>query len=150
MNKSNSLSFNLADIKKALADGKLVEFETHGFSMIPLLHDGGDKVLLQKTNSLKLNDVALCKTDGGRYVLHRVINLNSGGYTLKGDNCITTEHCSCDDDVVGVAIGFIRNGKKISVNDKGYLFYVRHRAFFLKMWRIFWRITDFFVKIFNR
>ncbi len=150
MSKSNSLSLNLAEIKKTLADGKLVEFETHGFSMIPLLHDGGDKVLLKKTNFLKLNDIALCKTDEGRYVLHRVINLNNGGYTLKGDNCITTEHCSSDDDVVGVAVGFIRKGKNISVNDKSYLFYVKHRVFFLKMWRVFWRITDFFVKIFHR
>lgn len=147
---SNSLSSNLPDIKKALDTGKIVEFETHGFSMIPLLHDGGDKVLLRKAKFLKLNDVALCKTDEGRYVLHRVINLNNSGYTLKGDNCVTTEHCTGNDDVIGVAVGFIRKGRKISVNSWSYQFYVRHRTLFLKLWRVFWHVVNFFVKLFRR
>ena len=147
---SNSLSSNLPDIKKTLAQGKLVEFETHGFSMIPLLHDGGDKVILKKSVSLKLNDVALCKTDEGRYVLHRVIDLNNGGYTLMGDNCVTSERCAGDDDVVGVAVGFIRRGKMISADSKRYRVYVRHRVLFLKLWRSFWHLADSLVKIFRR
>lgn len=151
MSKPNGIESQIPEMRSALQSGKLVEFETHGFSMIPLLHDGGDRVILaQPSFPLRLNDVALCKTDEGRYVLHRVIAINNGGYTLCGDNCVTTEFCVGDSDVVGVAAAFIRNGKKTEVSSKKYRFYVRHRAFFLKLWRVRWRISDFFVRLFRR
>ncbi len=150
LNKRNDLFSQLPDMIDALQSGKLVEFETHGFSMIPLLHDGGDRVVLKKAeNQLNIDDVVLCKTDEGKYVLHRVISTENG-YTLKGDNCMTTEHCAGDADVVGVATAFIRNGKTISVDSRYYRFYVHHRAFFLGLWRLFWRITDWFVKRFRK
>lgn len=149
MNKSNDLISQLPDIVSSLQSGKLVEFETHGFSMVPLLRDGGDRVILKKADKpLAVGDVALCKTDDNRYVLHRVLSVEDG-YILKGDNCILTEHCSGDSDVIGVAVAFIRKGKTIETADKKYLFYVRHRAFFLKVWRLFWSIADRLVKIFR-
>lgn len=149
MNKSNDLISQLPDIVSSLQNGKLVEFETHGFSMIPLLRDGGDRVILKKADKpLRVGDVALCKTDDNRYVLHRVLSVEDG-YILKGDNCVLTEHCPGDSDVIGLATAFIRNGKIIEVTDKKYLFYVRHRAFFLKVWRLFWSIADRIVKIFR-
>jgi len=151
LNKPDGIKVQIPEMSRALESGKLVEFETHGFSMIPLLHNGGDRVILKQPNfPLQVNDVALCKTDDGRYLLHRVISLNNGGYTLRGDNCTATEFCSCDDDVVGVAVSFIRRGKVIEVNSGKYRFYVRHRALFLKLWRAFWRISDFFVRLFRR
>ena len=147
MNKRSDLLSQLPDMISVLQSGKPIEFETHGFSMIPLLHDGGDRVVLKKADKpLEVGDVALCKTDDNRFVLHRVISVDNG-YTLKGDNCVTTEHCSCDENVIGVAVAFIRNGKLIETADKKYLFYVRHRAIFLKLWRLFWTIADRFVKI---
>lgn len=150
LNKQNDLASQLPDMISALQNGKLVEFETHGFSMIPLLHESGDRVLLKKAEKpLEAGDVALCRTDCGRFVLHRVIS-NENGYTLKGDNCVTTEHCTGDSDVIGVATAFIRRGKTVNTTDKSYLFYVRHRGFLLKLWRFFWRIADFFVKIFRK
>ena len=152
MNKrKNDLASQLEAMQKALDEGKLVEFETHGFSMIPLLHDGGDKVILRKHKSnLRCGDVALCRTDEGRFVLHRVVELKNAGYVLQGDNCINKEFCAGDDDVIGVAVAFIRKGKKVSVTSRKYMFYVRHRKFFLKLWRTVWRIVDFFIKIFRR
>lgn len=149
MNNFNDLASQLPKMISVLQSGKSVEFETHGFSMIPLLHDGGDRVILRKADKpLEVNDVALCKTDDGRFVLHRVVSKDCG-YTLKGDNCVTTEHCSGDSDVIGIASAFIRKGKIIETSDKKYLFYVRHRAFFLKIWQLFWSIADRLVKIFR-
>ncbi len=151
MSKPNGIESQIPEMRSVLQSGKLVEFETHGFSMIPLLHDGGDMVILaQPSFPLRLNDVALCRTDDGRFVLHRVVAINDGGYTLRGDNCVTTEFCADDSDVVGVASAFIRNGKKIEVSSKKYRFYVKHRTFWLKLWRVWWRISDCFVKLFRR
>lgn len=151
MSKANDLISQLPAMRQALGNGKKVEFETHGHSMIPLLHDGGDKVILTLNKaSLKVNDVALCKTSDGRYVLHRVVALDGNGYVLKGDNCVNTEYCQSDDDVVGVACCFIRRGKAISVTDKKYLFYVKHRNFILRLWRAFWCVADTVTGLFHR
>ena len=149
MNKCNDLVSQLPDIVSSLQSGILVEFETHGFSMVPLLRDGGDRVILKKADKpLAVDDVVLCKTDDNRYVLHRVMSVDDG-YTLKGDNSVLTEHCSGDSDIIGVAVAFIRKGKIIEATDKKYLFYVRHRALFIKIWRLFWSVADRFVKIFR-
>ena len=151
MSNPNSIENQVPEMRKALQNGKKVEFETHGFSMIPLLHDGGDSVILEKPQfPLNVNDVALCRTDEGRYVLHRVISHDNGGYTLRGDNCSTTEFCAGDSDVIGVACSFIRRGRLIDVKSGKYLFYVRHRDCFLKLWRVFWKVSDYFVKLFRR
>ena len=151
MSNPKGIESQIPQMRKALQSGKMVEFETHGFSMIPLLHNGGDSVILEKPRfPLNINDVALCRTDEGRYVLHRVISHNNGGYTLRGDNCSTTEFCVGDADVVGVACSFIRRGKNIEVNSRKYRFYVCHRVTFLKIWRLYWNISDFFVKLFRR
>lgn len=149
MNKCNDLVSQLPDIVASLQSGKLVEFETHGFSMVPLLRDGGDRVILKKADKpLAVDDVVLCKTDDNRYVLHRVVSVDDG-YTLKGDNSVLTEHCSGDSDIIGVAVAFIRKGKIIEATDKKYLFYVRHRALFIKIWRLFWAVADRLIKIFR-
>lgn len=151
MSNPKGIESQIPEMRKALQNGKKAQFETHGFSMIPLLHDGGDSVILEQPRfPLKVNDVALCRTDDGRYVLHRVIALDNGGYTLRGDNCCTTEFCVGDSDVIGLACSFIRKGRVIDVEGKKYLFYVRHRSFFLKLWRIFWKVSDFFVRLFRR
>lgn len=147
MKSENTLAVLEPKIRNALGKGSLVEFETHGHSMIPLLHDGGDKVVLQKSEGkLKVNDVVLCKTDDGRYVLHRITDVCNGGYALKGDNCISGEFCKSDEDVIGKAVAFIRRGKRIDVNSFKYRFYVRHRKLFLRLWQCFWKIADNVVK----
>ena len=151
MSKRNDLVSQLPQMCAALQSGKMVEFETHGISMIPLLHDVGDTVILKKADSkLSVGDVALCRTNDARYVLHRVITVDGDGYILKGDNCVNTERCASHSDVIAVADSFVRNGKRISVSDKKYRFYVRHRSLILKLWRAYWKVSDFFVKLFRK
>lgn len=148
LSKPNGIESQIPEMRIALQNGKLIEFETHGFSMIPLLHNGGDRVVLSQPRfPLEVNDVALCKTDDGRYVLHRVVSVNNCGYTLRGDNCVTTEFCADDNDVIGVAVSFIRRGKLIEANSRKYRYYVRNRKVLLNLWRAYWRISDFFVKL---
>ncbi len=152
MNKNNNYSNSLVELepqmRAELEAGKLVEFETHGFSMIPLLHDGGDRVVLEKPHGkLELDDVVLCKTTLDKYVLHRVVGFEGNGYATKGDNCLIGEYCRCDADVIGKAVGFVRKGKYVDVNSDSYKFYVKHVYFFVNLWRKFWRIADFFVRL---
>lgn len=143
MNSDNSLKKLEPELRAAIDSGKIAEFETHGFSMIPLLHDGGDKVRLVKPEGrLKLNDVALCVTDTGKYVLHRVVEVKDSGYVLRGDNCIGCEFCRGDSDVIGVACAFIRRGKLVKTTSSSYRFYCRFRKPLLKLWQVFWSCVD--------
>ncbi len=145
MSEQNNLNNIEPEIRKSLAQGRLVTFETHGISMLPLLHDGGDKVVLKRPEGkLNINDVALCKTDANRFVLHRVVAFEGDGYRLLGDNCSTGEFCPNDSMVTGVAVGFVRRGKQISVESFSYKFYVRHRRLLLKLWQLFWYLGDNF------
>ena len=131
------------ELRATIDSGKIAEFETHGFSMVPLLHDGGDRVRLVKPKGkLSVEDVALCVTDTGKYVLHRVIGLKDGGYVLKGDNCIGTEFVKSDSDVIGVACAFIRRGRLIETNSSVYKFYCRFRKPLLRIWQLFWNVAD--------
>ncbi|MBQ6931131.1 MAG: S24/S26 family peptidase [Clostridia bacterium] len=143
MSDKKSLRELEPELRAAINSGKVAEFETHGFSMIPLLHDGGDKVRLVKPEGrLAVGDVAFCVTDTGKYVLHRVIQIKDSGYILKGDNCTSTEFCKGDGDVIGVAGAFIRRGRLIDVNSFSYRFYCRFRKPLLRLWQLFWKLAD--------
>ena len=143
MSDKKSLRELEPELRAVINAGKVAEFETHGFSMIPLLHDGGDRVRLVKPGEkLAVGDVALCVTDTGKYVLHRVIALKDGGYVLKGDNCTGTEFCKGIDDVIGVACAFIRRGRIIKTDSLSYSLYCRYRKPLLRLWQLFWRIAD--------
>lgn len=143
MSDNKSLRELEPELRATIDSGKIAEFETHGFSMIPLLHDGGDRVrLIKPGGKLAIGDVALCVTDMGKYVLHRVTELKDGGYVLKGDNCISTEFCTGDGDVIGVACAFIRRGRLIETDSSLYRFYCRFRKPLLRLWQLFWKVAD--------
>lgn len=151
MSDKKSLRELEPELRATIDAGKIAEFETHGFSMIPLLHDGGDKVRLVKPKGkLNVGDVALCVTDTGKYVLHRVIALKDDGYIFKGDNCIGTEFCKCDGDVIGIACAFIRRGRLISTESLSYRLYCRFRKPLLCFWQLFWKVSDKFVTLKNK
>lgn len=143
MSDQKRLKIVAPQIRESLCKGNVAEFETHGHSMIPLLHDGGDKVrLIKPEGGLKVGDVAFCYTDDERYVLHRVTGIRNGGYTLRGDNCLNSEFCRSDDDVIGVACAFIRNGRLIQTDSLRYRFYCRFRKQLLSLWKYFWKYAD--------
>lgn len=66
--------------------GKTIYSFTYGTSMLPLL-EKGDLVVVRKTSSFKVGDVALYENlDLKRHVLHRVLRVDGDRYTLQGDN----------------------------------------------------------------
>ena len=104
-------------------DGKLV-YRTRGVSMLPMLHENRDLVIIRVPSSrLKKHDVALYRR-GTDYVLHRVIGVEEGGYRILGDNTYNVERVA-ESDVIGVLTEFVRRGRTIPVTDRRYLAYVR-------------------------
>lgn len=109
-----------------LNNGGKVTFTPRGTSMLPMLRDGEDVVILEKPKGrLNLFDVAFYKRDNGQYVLHRVYNFETGGcYVMCGDNQFALEHGIRNDQIIAVMTAFFRKGKSYTVQSLKYRFYV--------------------------
>ena len=108
--------------------GKLI-YSNHGGSMLPLIKEGRDLVVIVTPPSgrLKKYDVPLYKRgDSRKYVLHRIIRVIDDGYVIRGDNCYFKELDVKDDDIIGVLSCVIRKGgREVSVDSFGYKLYSR-------------------------
>ncbi|MBQ2570147.1 MAG: S24/S26 family peptidase, partial [Ruminococcus sp.] len=80
MNKETTLDEVMELILEKLDAGGNVTFTPNGTSMLPMLRDGEDVVVLSKPKGrLHLFDVALYRRDNGQYVLHRVLDFGYDG-----------------------------------------------------------------------
>lgn len=112
-------------IKERLAAGQSVSFFPRGTSMLPMLRQGRDSVVLSPLpERLKKYDLPLYQRENGQYVLHRIVEVGNT-YTCIGDNQFVLEpeleHCQ----MIGVVTEFTRNGKCISTGAAGYRLYCR-------------------------
>ena len=116
LNKEVGLDDVMQIIAEKLETGGSVTFNPKGTSMLPMLRDGDDTVVLSKPKGrLHLFDLPLYRRKDGSYVLHRVVNFGSdGSYTMCGDN----------DDVIGVVTAFYRKGKPYTVDSMKYRAYL--------------------------
>ena len=75
-------------IEEVLASGGEFKMYPKGISMLPLIKQGVDSVVLVRDKApLKKHDIAFYKRDNGQFVLHRVMSCESDGtYTMCGDN----------------------------------------------------------------
>ena len=75
----------LEEAASLLEEGREVVITPLGYSMLPFIRGGKDQVTLRKMPSVQVGDIALVRLPGQRYVLHRVINVDSDAVTLMGD-----------------------------------------------------------------
>ena len=105
-------------VESEIKSGRSVKFRVKGNSMMPLLRNGKDEVVVgpYDKEELKLFDVILFRqTD--RYVLHRIIQKRGSRYLMQGDGvCRFYEECE-DTDIIGVVRRVCRpSGKKIETD----------------------------------
>lgn len=101
----------LPEIIKLLEEGHSVTLQLRGFSMRPFLEDKRDKALLTKAKDIKVGDAVLAENMPKHYVLHRIIKIENGIVTLRGDGNLGVETCRIE-DVKASVIGFYRKGRK--------------------------------------
>lgn len=112
-------------ILERLAAGGTVKFTPRGISMTPMILGGRDQVILAPlTDKLKKYDLPLYQRDDGHYVLHRILKTGET-YTCIGDNQFFYETGIRPDQMLAVAVGFVRKGRKYSVNQLRYRAYCR-------------------------
>jgi hypothetical protein len=109
--------------EKELAVHGRFMYKNVGTSMMPLIREGKDVMIIERPNGrLKKYDVALYKKNGS-YILHRVIKVRESDYVIVGDHCTVREYGITDSDIIGVMKGLIRSGKELDLNSFGYKFY---------------------------
>ena len=111
-------------IKKAIDNGEEFNLITAGTSMLPMLRDRKDTVVLaEKKGKLRKYDLPLYKRADGSFVLHRIVGIEKDGYKMSGDNHLMIEYPVTDEQIIAVTTAFIRDGKRISTSSMGYKLY---------------------------
>lgn len=112
-------------IRERLEAGETVEFMPRGVSMLPLLRQGRDAVVLSPLpERLRKYDVVLYRRRNGQYVLHRIVECGET-YTCMGDNQFAREPGLRREQMIAVMTAYRRDGKLRSVTATGYRVYVR-------------------------
>lgn len=111
--------------REQLNAGKNVWFSPRGISMLPMLRQGVDSVMLSPvTGRLKKYDLPLYRRDDGKYILHRIVKVGRT-YTCIGDNQFELEPGVRKDQLIAVVTAFTRGKKLHSVKEPGYRLYCR-------------------------
>lgn len=139
MSKDINLNDYLPIVKEKLESGGEFVFTPKGSSMLPMLN-GTDSVTIKKCENklLKYDLPFYYRERTGQFVIHRIIGFDkSGGYVISGDNQIEKEYGITDSDIIGVVVGFNKEGKYHSVNELPYKLYCVRRVLFRPVRRVF-------------
>lgn len=96
-----------------------------GRSMLPMLRQGKDTVELKKASErLKKYDLPMYRGPGGKYVMHRIVDVKDDHYVCLGDNTYVYEKVRRE-QIVAMVCAFYRGDRRISVEAPGYRLYCR-------------------------
>lgn len=114
-------------MQEMLDSGGTVNFNPRGTSMLPMLHNSGDRVVIKAPDKpLKKYDLPLYRRKDGHFVLHRIVRKPKNNiYSMCGDNQWVIENGIEHSQIIGVVTKFVRNGKEISVDNVWYKIYCR-------------------------
>lgn len=116
--------------RERLAAGQKIQFSPRGISMLPMLRQGKDSVILSPIpEKLKKYDLPLYQREDGKYILHRIVEVGRT-YTCIGDNQFHYECGVRREQMIALVTGFTREDKEISVENRMYRIYcvVWHRS----------------------
>ncbi|MFR9503008.1 MAG: hypothetical protein SNH73_00970 [Rikenellaceae bacterium] len=128
-----------------VASGERVVLLTKGQSMLPFIVGGRDSVELTRVDSeICVGDILLAKiSNPTRYVIHRVIKIESKKITLMGDgNLIGSEECHMS-DVAARITSIVKPHKIINPNSK-------QQRVLAKFWRTLQPIRRYLLAILRR
>ena len=124
--------------RECLAAGQSVRFSPRGVSMLPMIRQGIDSVVISPLpDILKKYDTPLYQRDDGKYILHRIVEVGDT-YTCIGDNQFDPETGVRQDQMIALVTGFYRGEKYHSVNESAYRLYCRFWHYSRPI-RHFWR-----------
>lgn len=135
----------LKEVCELIADGRDVTLRVRGVSMRPFLEDRRDMIVLTRlTENAKVGDAVLAEIAPGKYVYHRIVKIEEGRVTLRGDgNAYGTELCGIE-NIKAATKQLIRKGHGYSPNGRAWRWYsalwpanALARRILLKLYRMF-------------
>lgn len=115
----------LGQVKELVREGHTVTIMVKGYSMRPFLEHCRDSVVLAPFSELNVGDVALAEVFPGKYVLHRIIELDGDKVTLMGDGNLKGKEYCRREEVAAVVRTFIRNGIATDADNEKWKRYAR-------------------------
>lgn len=123
-------------MKEQISLGKKVRFGPKGTSMLPLIRQGIDTIVLEKApEKLKKYDLPLYQRDNGQFVLHRVVGENENGYIMCGDNQYDREYNVKPAQILAIATGIYKGEIFLPFTDKKYKAYCKKQVLKKKCYR---------------
>ena len=137
-------------MKERLVAGQTVQLSPVGISMLPMLRQGRDCVILKPIfGKLRKYDIPLYQRDDGHYVLHRIVKTGET-YTCIGDNQFREEIGARQDQPIAVVSGFTRDGNYRSVETLSYRVYCRFWHYTRPVRRLYRAVKRRLHRIFGR
>ena len=125
-------------LEEELAAGRSVAIFPRGVSMMPMLRQGVDSVVLSPLpDRLKKYDLPLYRRIDGSFVLHRIVKTGAT-YSCIGDNQYVLERGVSREQMIAVTTGFYREERYYSISHPGYWLYCRfwhYSRFPRRVWR---------------
>jgi len=116
----------MALVRETVAAGQKVRYVPfRGVSMLPMLRQGRDAVELSPLpERLKKYDLPVYQLPGGKYVMHRVVDVKDDYYICNGDNLVQMETVY-PHQMIALVSAFTRDGKRVETGDPRYRAYCR-------------------------
>ena len=139
MNKYLPMAELYPVLTEVLESGGEFRFYPRGTSMLPLIQQGRDSVVLEAVTNPQKYDICLYQRANGQFVLHRLMKWTPEGEPIFcGDNQLIFEHGIPTDQIIARVNAIYQGDKKCSVTTFSYRFYVRVHCFMP------WRHVRFF------
>ena len=135
-------------IEEILGSGGEFRLHPKGSSMLPLIAQGRDYVVLARRadRTIRRNDIAFYRRDNGQFVLHRVMQIEQDGtYTMCGDHQTDPEQGIRQEQVIGHVKELYRDNKNVSFRSLRYRLYTMFWN-----WMLFRRTCLFLGRKFGR
>ena len=103
----------MSTFEDILNDQGMLVYTNVGTSMMPLLRQRRDLLIIQKKGPERLHwlDIPLFKRPNGQYVMHRVMRVRKHDYVMCGDNQWRPEFGVKDSQILGVLDAVERRSK---------------------------------------
>ena len=111
-------------IEEVIGEGGEFRLFPRGTSMLPLLREGRDSVILVAPHTLKKRDICLYRRENGAYILHRLMKWDrQGAPVFCGDNQTVLEYGVPRENVVAVVSAYYKDDRRIALSAFSYRFY---------------------------
>ena len=132
-------------IAEGIKAGGTYRFYPKGKSMLPLIKEGVDSVVLSSVGSLKVGDIVLYKRKDGTFVIHRIVK-NSKTLSMCGDNQFVIEKGILKEQVLAKVTAIYKKDAILSLDSFNYRFY----TFFLPLRRLKLKLILFIKRVLHK